>query len=164
MVLIDTNILSTFALIDRLSLLWSLFEDNLIYISPNVFTEVTKAKIAGYSHADKILNVIKEDKIKLLIPTKEEILLSMELPMNFGYGERDSVIIAQRRGMVFVTNEKKIIKYCQNEKIGCLWLEKILRSLWKENILSKEEVKIIMDEIEAKDNLIIPLKDEILKD
>lgn len=164
MVLLDTNILSTFALIDRLSLLWSLFENDLIYISPNVFTEVTKAKIAGYSHADKILNAIKEDKIKLLIPTKEEILLSMELPINFGYGERDSVIMAKKREMTFVTNERRIINYCQNEKINCLWLEKILRFLWKEQLLSKEEVERIMDEIEEKDKIIIPLKEEVLKD
>ena len=88
----------------------------------------------------------------------------MELPINFGYGERDSVIIAQRRAMVFVTNERRVINYCRNEKINCLWLEKILRFLWKEHILSKEEVKRAMDEIEEKDKLIISSKDEVLKD
>lgn len=164
MALFDTNILSTFALIDKLSLLWSLFDDETVHISPNVFTEITNAKIAGYLHADKILNAILEERIKLLIPTEEEIFLSKELPISFGYGERDSLIMAKERNLVFVTNERRIINYCQGEKINCLWLEKILRSLWKEFFLSKEEVKIIMDEIEEKDKIIIPLKEEVLKD
>ncbi len=73
MVLLDTNILSTFALTDKLSLLWSLFEEDSIYISPNVLLEVNKAKIAGYNHANNILTAIKEDKIKILTPTPEEI-------------------------------------------------------------------------------------------
>ena len=45
MILIDTNILSTFAKIDRLELLFKVFNQETLYISPNVFQEL-KAKCA----------------------------------------------------------------------------------------------------------------------
>ncbi len=49
MILIDTNILSTFAKIDRLDLLEEVFGE--MHISPNVLDEVKRAEELGYSHA-----------------------------------------------------------------------------------------------------------------
>jgi len=58
MILVDTNILSTFAKIDRLELLFGVFKQKTLYISPNVFQELK----------DEM-----EDKDNLKIVSKEEI-------------------------------------------------------------------------------------------
>lgn len=164
MVLADTNILSTFALIDKLILLLDLFKEEQLSISPNVFNEITEAQTAGYAHADKILELIKTGKITCLTPTKNELLFSMDLPMNFGAGERDSLAMARERNLVLLTNERKVINYCQKEGIECIWLEKLLRFLWRDNLLSKGQVEELIKEIELKDKVVITSRDEIFKD
>jgi hypothetical protein len=78
-------------------------------------------------------------------------------------GELDSIAIVYHRKTIFVSNEKKVLNFCEKEKIIALSLNVLLRSLWEEKILTKTQVKALMEEIEAKDNLIIHSKEEILQ-
>jgi len=43
----------------------------------------------------------------------------------------------------------------------CLLLPHILKSLWKENILDKEDVEELITEMESSDNIVIVNKDSI---
>lgn len=63
MILVDTNILSTFAKVDRLDLLIKMF--GKMHISPNVFEEVKRAEELGYPHAENILAWVKDDINKM---------------------------------------------------------------------------------------------------
>ncbi len=54
------------------------------------------------------------------------------------------------------SNVKQIL-----EETQCLLLPHLLKSLWKENILNKEDVKELITEIESKDNIVIADKDSI---
>lgn len=164
MILLDTNILSTFGKIDRFDLLLSIFNNEEICVSSNVFNEVEKANEKGYDYAKRVLALVHNGKVKVVYASENENDYINELPRNFGLGEKDSLAIAFGRNAIFVTNERLIINYCLRNKIDCLSLNELLRILWRENILSKEKVKELIDEIETKDKIIIMNKDEIFKD
>ena len=164
MILLDTNILSTFGIIGKLELLFKIFRNGPICISPNVLFEIKKAHSFGYSYASSVLKLIEDEKIVLISITETELLLSYELPSSFGLGERDSIVIAKQRNFVFVTNEKKIINYCNREKIVCLQLNKLLRYLFIEGIMDKENINDLINDIESKDKLKIKNKEEIFRD
>lgn len=164
MILFDTNILVTFAKIEKLYLLLELFLGQPLAITPNVLTEINKAKSLNYVHAEKILSFVQEGNITVLQPTEEELIFSVQLPDNFGFGERDSIAMAKKRDYIFLTNERRIVKFCEKEGIACLWLDQLLRMLWRENILSKEQVRELIMEIERYDRLIIMAKESIFTD
>ncbi len=128
MVLVDTNILSTFAKIDEVEGLQELL--GRMEVSPNVPEEAKKA-----SH----------------------------LPDSFGRGERDSLAMSEQRGIALATNERRIINYCTRRSIPCLWLDVVLRALWKKEILTRDEVENVIKEIEKKDRIVITGKEEILR-
>tara|TARA_Y100000310_G_scaffold278560_1_gene297055 strand:- start:701 stop:1201 length:501 start_codon:yes stop_codon:yes gene_type:complete len=164
MILVDTNILSTFAKIDKLDLLLRLLEDYDACISPNVFEELNKANELGYSYVKKVFDLIDGQKIQIVSPQRDEFLLSQKLPKGFGSGERDSLAITKSRNLIFLTNDKKIINYCGKHEIDCLWLNIVLRLFWRENLLTKGEVNDLIDEIEIKDKIIITDKEGIFSE
>jgi len=49
MILLDTSILSTFARVDSLDLMWALFPDDPIGVTPAVFREIAEAVAQGRS-------------------------------------------------------------------------------------------------------------------
>ncbi len=164
MILIDTNILVTFATVGKLPLLLQLFSGQQIAITPNVLSEINKAKSLNYAHAEKILNFVQEKRIAVIQPTEDELTFSAQLPDNFGLGERDSIAIARKRDYIFLTNERRIVRFCEKEGIICLWLDQLLRLFWREGILSKEQVRDLIVEIEKYDRIIIVAKENIFVD
>ncbi|MBI2663847.1 hypothetical protein HYX10_00710 [Candidatus Woesearchaeota archaeon] len=163
MILLDTNILSTFGKIGRLGLLFEALGDNLV-VSPNVLSEVKKAKELGYDHAKIVYSIFAKGKIRVVQMSDNESAYAGTLPKSFGSGERDTASIAKCRKAAVVTNEKKIINFCQREGIAVISLNSVLRHLWAGKILSKSQVEQLIDEMELKDNLIIISREEILSD
>jgi len=159
-ILVDTNILSTFGKVGGLKLLFKLFQAKLS-VSSNVFCEITIAYEKEYSFAKSVLDCIKNEKIDVVAVDQEDLPYMLGLPKSFGPGERDSIAICENRGYVFLSNEKKVYNYCKKHNIQCLLLPHLLKSLWKENILNKEDVKELITEIESKDNIVIADKDSI---
>ncbi len=160
MILVDTNILSTFGKVGEMKLLFKLFQTKLS-ISSNVFCEISIAYEKGYSFAEFVLDCIKNEKIDVVAIDQEDLPYMLDLPKSFGPGERDSIAICKNRGYVFLSNEKKVYNYCKKHGVQCLLLLHLLKSLWKENILNKEDVKELITEIESKDNIVIADKDSI---
>lgn len=159
MILVDTNILSTFAKADRLDLLEKLFGE--IHISPNVFDEVKRADELGYPHAKKILKWIKKDKILISCIKEDEVELLEDIPTSFGRGERDCMAVALKRDALIVTNERKVLNYCKKNDIDHVRLNTILRKLWKDDIIRKKDVRDLIQKIEENDNLIVTDKESI---
>ena len=159
MILIDTNILSTFAKIDRLDLLEEVFKE--MHISPNVLDEVKRAEELGYSHAEKILELIRKGKIQISCPREDEIEFIDKIPSSFGRGERDCVAMALKRDALIVTNEGKVLNYCKQNGIDHVRLNTILRKLWIDEIIEQEDVRDLIHEIEEKDSLVVTDKESI---
>ncbi|MCK5773169.1 MAG: hypothetical protein KAH57_05225 [Thermoplasmata archaeon] len=152
-ILIDTNIISTFSIIDDIGFIFDSTRRDCIYISTNVLNELEIASEMGYVFVDAIFTMINDKSIKVLSMTEEESLWSIGLPQSFGMGERDSLAICKFRNGIFLSNEKKVNRYCERESIYCLDLPSILRYAWKNGIRSKEEIEKMIQTIEEKDNI-----------
>nr|AGF93347.1 nucleic acid binding protein [uncultured organism] len=153
MILVDTNILSTFAKVDSLDLLRKMF--GKMHISPNVFEEVKRAEELGYPHAENILAWVRDDIISIACPNESEIELMDKVPSSFGRGERDCVAMAMKRDALIVTNERKVLNYCEENDLAHVRLNTILRELCKKEIMKEKEVRFLINKMEEEDNLII---------
>lgn len=163
MIIIDTNIISTFCRIDELPLLYKLFPKHDFGIPATVFDEVMKALQAGYSSLENVFHYIKSDKLQLLSLTPNELLLKPNLPTSFGTSDLDCIIISKRRSHILLTNDKRLKNYCLSNNIVVYDLPEILRNLWKNGIVSKKRLRYLVSEIEKKDTIFIKNKEEIYK-
>ena len=164
LILSDTNIISTFAIIGDINFLFKSTKRDCIFISTNVLNELEIANEMKYSFVESIFTVIRDKRIKVLSMTGEESLWSMELPQSFGKGERDSLAICKFRDGILLSNEKKVNNYCERESIHCLDLPSILRYAWKSGTISQEEIEKMIQKIEEKDNIKFKNASAILKD
>ena len=161
MILLDTNIISTFSKIGKFELLYDIFNKEILYISPNVFEELKKAKDKGYSFVDRIFYLILKKKLQIISLNQEEILKTINIPNSLAAGEKDSIILCKERNGIFITNEKKVINYCKKEKINYFDLIDILKAMYDLMDYSKEKIISLINKIERKDNIIIRNKEEI---
>ena len=153
-VLVDTNILSTFAKIKRLELLFKIMDRGELYISTSVLHELDIAENIGYDFVQTIFDYIDKERISILSMDDEESDLFLNLPDSFGRGERESVAISKSRDYIFVSNETKVKNYCDRNDIDIVDLPTLLRRAWKVGLKEKETVKKIVEKIENKDNII----------
>lgn len=97
MILVDTNIISTFMRIEKLDLLSKTFNARKMHISSNVFQELKVDKDRGHPHTKKLFHLIDDHKIEIVTPTKDELLHTVDLPESFGRGELDSIAICKKK-------------------------------------------------------------------
>jgi len=163
MILVDTNIISTFAKIDRLELLFEVFKQRILYISPNVFQELKDARDKRYDFVELIFELLQSGKLKILPLEEDEYMSMLQLPKYFGKGELDSIAICTRRNCTFLSNERKVTRFCEENEIDHFDLNGILKALWRFDIVSREDVVQIINEMEEKDNLKIVSREEIFR-
>lgn len=164
MILSDTNILSTFAKINRLSLLAQLFERAQIGVVPAVYTELQTGVSSGYVALQAAIALIQQGQIALLTPTAQEIFEKDSLPDSFDAGERETLAVAKSRGCQVLTNETRVKNWCNRAGIGYWDLPGILRALWRMNLLTKEQVRELMAQIETKDRVIFKNQEQIFQE
>ena len=131
MILLDTNIISTFAKIGKMGLLYKVFNAPKFFISPNVHSEILKASSKGYSFADKVLELMHSKKLEIIPLSNRESEAIGRLPISLSSGERDSIIICKERKWVLLTNERKVINYCKKHGIAYFDLLDILHASYK---------------------------------
>lgn len=163
MIILDTDILSTFSKIGKLELLYDVFNADVLYISPNVYNELLIAKDRGYAFVNHFLHLLQKKKVILISLTLKEKEKADKLPSPFSKGERDSLAICHERNSILVTNEKKVANYCKRHSIKYFDLRDILKALYLFMNFSKNEINKLIVEIEEKDNIIIKHKEEIFK-
>ncbi|MDP3104765.1 MAG: hypothetical protein Q8M95_09180 [Candidatus Methanoperedens sp.] len=149
-IIFDTDILSAFAKINALDLLKKLFSKHDVFITPEIYEELNVPVEYGYSFPLKIFeefNIINPDekegaKYRDLLRTNRRI----------GKGELEAISICIYRKYYFVSMDEAAISFAESKDVTTISLHSILRSLWESGILTKEEVKKIISEIEQKDN------------
>ncbi len=152
--------MSAFAKVNALKRLKELFEE--LKISPSVYEELMRAKRAGYSFVDDIFV-----NIEIILLSENEFnsfrnLLENEKNMHEGECQLISLCIS-RKG-ILLTNDRYVKNYCRENRIEFLDLEEILRAMKLRNILKREELKTLIEDIEKKDRTIVKAKQEILED
>lgn len=161
MILADTNILSTFAKIGELPLLMRLFAEEGVGVVPAVYEELHQGVSKGYVALQAAIELIQCRHIGLVMPNAEETLGKSALPPSFDAGERETVAVARARGAKVLTNERLVKNWCQQGGVQYWDLPGILRALWRTHLLTKEQVRSLVAQIEAKDRIVFKDQDQI---
>ncbi len=154
-ILFDTDILSTFAKAGAIQLIENLYSDDELYITPTILEELKVPKEFGYDFPDQILD---SERFKIItlneIETKKfksELLTQDKLHK----GEIEALIICKNRGYTFSSIDSEALKWAKAKNIVVINLHSILKALWYFNILSKQEVKELINKMEKEDNRVI---------
>jgi predicted nucleic acid-binding protein len=158
MLILDCDIASTFAKIDRIGLLKKIKGE--IRITKSVYVELMRAKRVGFSFPNKVLD------IPILTLGDEEIedFRKFSKDKRIHHGEAEGIAIAKNRGAVFLTNDSLVIKFCEEKKIKALSLKDVLILIANRGIIGEEEMRGLLREIEEGDNTFIREKEEILEE
>lgn len=149
-VIFDTDILSAFAKTDNLPLLKKLFSKHDVYITPEIYEELSIPIDYGYNFPLKIF-----EEFEILTPyEKEQEIYRLFLKANhcIGKGELEAISICINRKYYFSSMDEVAISFAEENDVTTISLHSILRSLWESGILTKNEVHEIILQIEQKDN------------
>jgi len=158
LVILDADIASTLAKVDKVSLIEELFGPQ-IFISEAVYKELLAIKQAGYDFPNRVFQ-----KARVLSLSSEKEFKDFEKFIEnrqIHYGEAESMSLAKNRNNIFLTNDTVALKYAQSKNIKVLNLKDILIRVATSSLLSKEEMENLIRNIEEKDNTYIKWKDEI---
>jgi len=160
MFILDCDIASTFAKIDRIDLLKGIFSSD-VYIPNSVYIELMRAKEMGFSFPDKIFS-----SITTITLNDSELIdfqkYSQEKKIHFG--EAEGISICKNRNAVFLTNDSIVVKFCEAKGIKVLNLKDLLIFMAGNDLVSKTEMIEIVKDIEAKDNTVIKDQEDILEE
>ena len=154
----DADLLSTFAKIERLEFLPKIFGERNLLFPPSIKADLNRSKdlmVKDISNS----GILKETKLD-----KQELNLSLRIHerANLGIGESECISICKFRNAVFVTNDKKAIQFAENLDIETIDLETILFAL--REIIGKQQLIELIQDIETKDKVIVVRKKEILEE
>ncbi len=158
-VILDCDIASCLAKINRIDLLGAAFPDCEAYITESVSIELLRASQAGFSFPDRIF-----ESIPVISLNQDERIMLQSMPKNgsIHFGEAEGVIISKSRNGIFLTNDSRVVRHCLDNEIKVLDLRDILLILSKRRVLTREEMKDLIQDIEDMDNTIIKDKSHIL--
>ena len=140
----DTNILSSFAAGDALSLLNQLYRHAGFAIPPSVQQELEAGFRRGKTHLASVLNAVQSRQISVMSLSAEEELLTFNYPAGLDEGEREAIALAQTRKALLLSNDGKAIRYCQQRKMNVASLEILLRLLWETGVMSPDDVRALI--------------------
>jgi predicted nucleic acid-binding protein len=163
MIVCDTNILSTFARVDQLKLLFKVFPSHEFIIPQAVYEKLLEAKRYGLLFLHSIFALVDSGRIRLLSLSPAEEREKSKLPESFGSGEAESIAICSCRGAVFLTNDKRARNYCLANAIKVYDLILLMRALWRKKVVSRQRVQKIISEIERLEGAVFKNKKAIFK-
>ena len=159
-VILDCDIASTFAKIDRIDLLKKIFPKSDICITNSVYTEVLHAKRIGFSFPDKIFDTVKQIA---LIEAEIEYFQKFSQDNRIHAGEAEGLAIAKIRDAIFLTNDSLVVRFCEENEIKVLDLKDVLTLIGEKGVVTRKEMLDILRDIEVKDYTIIKGKEETLE-
>ena len=159
-VILDCDVLSTFAKTNRIPLIESLFHDSDLLMPDAVFVEIERVRQHGYDFPEKITT--SRIKLTYLKDSEAKNLESYIRNASIHYGEAECLCIAKYRKGVLLTNDFVVRKVCEMEGIMVLDLKDILKEIARRELISKEEMLSLLEDIEEKDNTLVKEKHEIV--
>lgn len=159
MIIIDCDVASMLAKVDRIDILSKAFPDANFCITNSVYAELMRAKRAGYSFPDRIfeqLPVITIDRDDL------KAFKDISTDSTVHYGEAEGLSICREKRATFLTDDRKVIRFAEKNGIAVLDMKDLLTLLAIRQVLGYSEMISLIREIEVKDNTCIKYKDKIL--
>ena len=159
-IILDTDVLSAFAKIDRLKLINDLFSGEEMLITNGVYEELVHIKESGYDFVDQILGFVRNTPMD---GEELDMYHSFLKHTSLGKGELQCIAVCIVRNYPFVTNDRKAKNFASAKGVITWDMPDILKALWMAEIKSKEDVVILMEMLEQKDMMIIKNKDQIIE-
>ena len=163
MIFVDTDVLSIFAKIERLPLLFAVFDQETLNIAEAVENEVKRGVSKGFSFSDDIIALQTQGQIRTYYTTLADQAFMSSLPQTLDAGESESMALCKRFTATFASNERRVMHHCQTNGIHCIDLVDILRLLWELQILTQTDVRQVITEIETEDQFKFRSIDPIFK-
>lgn len=136
---LDTNVLSSFAVANKLPLLQTITTEPL-YITPYIIEELYVGIDKGVSALTAVLTLVTVAQINVLQLTDTEKAMQLHLPKKLAQGEAEAIAVCRQRNLVFITHDRKAANYCDHEGIPCIRLKELLRQLVLAGLLSQGEM------------------------
>ncbi len=167
-VIVDTDIISCIAKIERFQLLQKLFTDAQFIVPQRVYEEIIRAKKEGYGFVDYILRLIDDRTLNLPILASDEVLKIKDLDesMNLHFGEIEAIVLALRENAILLSNDNRVKKEIQRHNLGIkvFNLEDVISTLIDVGeVTSENDIKQLIEEIENKDRVLIKNKAYLLQ-
>jgi len=159
MVILDCDIASTLAKVDGIWLLKRAFRSSEICITNSVYIELLRAKQAGFSFPDRIFESMP---VILMEEGEAELFRSLSQKSFIHFGEAEALSIAKSRGAVFLTNDSRLARFCEEEGILILNLRDLLTFIALNGIVNYSEMDELIRDIEIKDNAFVKDKASII--
>lgn len=138
---------------DSFPALLRLFAPAKIAIPFGVQQELQEGLDRGRTYLEPIIQSIQTGHIEVVPLSAEEELLTFNYPNRLGDGERQAIALAQTRKATLLSNDDRAIRYCQQKGISHLDLVDILRLLWVRQVLSQDEVRVLVEKMEQVERL-----------
>jgi len=148
-IVVDSNILSTFARVNALDELFRLFPREQLALTPAVRSEILDAIERGCDWLRGVLTLVESGRLQLVALTRDELLATSTLPDSLGPGEKETVAMCQARTWVLLTNDKRARNYSQEIGVEVYGLAGLLRTLWESGLRSKRFVRGLADRMES---------------
>lgn len=160
--IVDTDILSMFGKIGKISILKKIFQDSDIVITFEVYNELLRAKDAGYDFVDDIF----EQGFKI-IQLDQDLIIEFEQSKdklrNIHSGELSSILLCKKLNMDFATNDVKAKRFCEENKVVWYDIVDILRLCFLKHIMDEKEIRDVIKDIEITDRTYISKKERIFE-
>ena len=163
MILLDTNILSILAKVDRLGLLFSVLGRDLA-VSPNVQRELEEGILAGHQVLQPALDIIQQKRIRVVVLAEAERQRFPRIPFGPEKGEADSLAYCLEHGAIFLTNDERAYRRGRAIGVNCLLFKAFLRSMWEDGFASRDEVRRLIADLETKAGMVVKYRDEVFAD
>lgn len=159
-VISDTNVLSSFAAAEALSLLQQLFAQAQIAVPPGVHRELQAGLERGKAHLDVVLQAIASGQILVLALSPEETQYLASFPARLNLGEREAIALTVTRRATLLSNDRRAINYCRQQQVRVVSLVDLLRLLWVRQVVRQDDVRAVIAKMRQVENLVLTPEQE----
>ncbi|MEZ4865068.1 MAG: hypothetical protein R3C14_27380 [Caldilineaceae bacterium] len=138
--ILDTNVLSLFAKIDRLDLLLHLAAVPL-YLTPTIQFELQTGLDHGVEYLANALRLVHTDKLQIIPLNEIDRQFMRVLPNKLADGEAEAIALCRRIGLTLISHDRKALNYCKQEGINAVRLTTLVDQLKNIGLLTEVEIQ-----------------------
>lgn len=151
MIILDTDIASTFAKADALDALIDLLSArHEVYITPRIYEELQIPLAFGYGFPKEILTHVKV--LDLSTDEQRDYRGLLKQCPTVGRGELEAIVVCKRRGGIFSSLDRQALRVAASQGVSTLPLGAILHEFVGRRVYSKAELRVLIEKINRVDN------------
>ena len=150
-IITDTDFLSAFLKIDKLPVIFTVFDVKSVIITNAVLDELKCVSL--FDSLEEYIN----SRVNTVLVKKAREVPSFK---KFGKGELESIEFAKNKNFLLLMDDRDAAKYAESQGVAVMDIPTFLFYSKIHNKLSKEEVEKIVSDLELVDNYIFDIGDK----